>query len=84
MSSDLRDERMTEEKEYRTCRRCGRPFTTTKPDQEYGEKCLRKMAGQTMLLDRYVVPPRKKRRKRAVMEAVADDIVEMLGKAAIV
>lgn len=46
------------------CRRCGRPFTPTKAGQEFGEKCMRKMAGQTMLQDRYVVPPRKKRIKK--------------------
>lgn len=66
------------------CKRCGRPFTPEKEGQEYGEKCMRKMAGQTMLQDRYVVPPRKKRRKKSVMDAVADEIVEKLAGAVIV
>jgi len=56
---------MTGDIEKRICLRCKRPFTPTKAGQEYGEKCLRKMAGQTMLMDRYVVPPRKRRHKKA-------------------
>ncbi len=52
------------------CKRCGRPFTPTKEGQEYGEKCLRKMAGQTMLQDRYVVPPRKRRHKKASADVI--------------
>ena len=66
------------------CRRCGRPFTPTKEGQMYGEKCLRIMAGQTMLQDRYVVPPRKKRRKKATRDAVGDAVAKALGKAGIV
>ena len=61
---------MTEDIEKRICRRCGRPFTPTKSDQVYGEKCLRIMAGQTMLQDRYVVPPRKKRLKRVAIDVI--------------
>jgi hypothetical protein len=41
-----------------------------KSDQVYGEKCLRIMAGQTMLLDRYVVPPRKRRHKKASADVI--------------
>ena len=61
---------MTEAIEKRECRRCGRPFTPTKSDQVYGEKCLRIMAGQTVLQDRYVVPPRKKRIKRVSVDVI--------------
>ena len=53
--------------EKQTCRRCGRPFTPRKSDQAYGEKCLRIMAGQTVLQDRYVVPPRKKKTKKGTL-----------------
>lgn len=43
------------------CKRCGRYFQPKKEGQEYGEKCLRKMAGQTVLSSRFVVPPRRKK-----------------------
>lgn len=56
---------MTENSEKARCRRCHRLFTPTKSDQVYGEKCLRKMAGQTILQDLYVVPPRKRHGKNA-------------------
>ena len=55
---------------YRRCFRCNRIFKLTKEGQEYGEKCLRKMAGQTMLMDRYVVPPRKRRHKKPAAEVI--------------
>jgi hypothetical protein len=61
---------MTEDTGYRRCFRCNRFFTPTKEGQEYGEKCLRKMAGQTMLQDRYVVPPRKRRHKKAAAAVI--------------
>lgn len=57
------------------CKRCGRWFTPKSPDQEYGEKCMRKMAGQTVLQDRYVVPPRKKRIKNPKILSPEEDAV---------
>lgn len=45
------------------CLRCKRSFTPKQAGQLYGEKCLRKMRGQTVLLDRYLVGPRKRKRK---------------------
>lgn len=61
---------MVEDIEKRECKRCTRPFTPKNPDQEFGEKCLRKMAGQTVLQGRYVVPPRKKRNKKTAAEVI--------------
>lgn len=66
---------MTEALEKSRCRRCHRHFTPTKEGQEYGEKCMRKMAGQTMLQDRYVVPPRKRRHKKAHNVSPEEDAV---------
>ena len=55
---------MTGDIEKRICLRCKRPFTPQKAGQEYGEKCLRIMTGQTVLQERYVVGPIKKRIKK--------------------
>lgn len=60
----------TDRKIRRICKRCGKGFTPTTEDQEYGVLCRRKMAGQTMLMDRYVVPPRKRRHKKASAEVI--------------
>lgn len=60
---DERGEIMTDDLEPRECRRCTRLFTPTRADQQYGSKCLRVMAGQKMLPDGFVMPPRKKQKK---------------------
>jgi hypothetical protein len=65
MSGDLRCEIMTEELEKRECMRCTRLFQPTRADQQYGSTCLRVMAGQKMLPDGFVMPPRKKRKMKA-------------------
>lgn len=61
---DERGEIMTDDLEKRECMRCTRLFTPTRADQQYGEKCLRVLAGQKKLPDGFVMPPRKKRKKK--------------------
>lgn len=56
---------MTDDLEKRECLRCTRLFQPTRADQQYGEKCLRVLAGQKKLPDGFVMPPRKKRKKKA-------------------
>jgi hypothetical protein len=70
-------ERMTENSEKRECKRCTRPFTPVKSDQEYGEKCLRILAGQKMLPDGYVIPPRKKRKKKATGLEIVESVTKI-------
>lgn len=61
---------MTDEIEKRECLRCTRLFTPTRADQQYGEKCLRVLAGQKKLPDGFVMPPRKRRHKKAAAEVI--------------
>lgn len=57
------------------CLRCHRAFTPKKEGQLYGEKCIRKLRGQTVLQDRYLVGPKKRRQKKpASFTAKKDDI----------
>lgn len=70
MNGDSRDEIMFDPETQIKCLRCGRPFVQKRPIDQYGPKCKRIMAGQTVLLDRYVVPPRKKRNKKTAAEVI--------------
>lgn len=66
------------------CLRCGRPFVQKHMTDKYGPKCARIMAGQTMLQDRYVVPPRKRRQKKPQNLSPEEDAVRAYRGAVIV